>query len=587
MKPVTVRIVVRLIMRKRSRKAKSPAPAYRIAIVGEGRDESGNRYFKFAVAGSDVDLPPYSMKQILKNRDDIFTDFANAGVVLVSRSAQNQFINLVQERKPRKPKFKVVTMLGWNSGAIVRPDGIIGKPTIQLERHLNGLDPQMLAKYRVGGTLEDWQSKIVSLCTGNSRLIFAASLAFTGPILRFVSGPRGGGFNLSGSPESGKTTAQMVTGSVWGCHISEGNNEIGFAETWHTTTNKVEVTALAHNDCVLLLDETMQAGETAKKRAEVVPSTVMALAQNREKDRMTNAASARWWLFYFLSTSNFSLDELARQGGVTINDAHRSRLTEICLPAAGCGIYEKLHGFESGEKLTDALIKRCRTYFGAAGRAFQKKLVAASNSDLKQLRKWIARRRDIYSKALKREANAKGLRPLKRSTGRCATVYAAGRLAIKYGLLPWSRKQLLRAILSCQLDQPPPTETTTLNSGNPVDNLRQTLVNYLRERRGEFMDLDNNKPRLGPHVFGSVPGYSATFKTRKWLYLTDAQLRGILGTGPDVKRLKATLSQEDLMARTAKGRFLVQRPVFTGARGNKGHRRVHAFDARIIAKTGD
>ena len=82
--------------------------------------------------------------------------------------------------------------------------------------------------------------------------------------------------------ETGKTTAAMVAGSVWGCHTG-GNREIGFAETWHTTANQVEVTALAHNDCLLILDETGQAGSNDRERAQVVTTVVMTLAQLREK----------------------------------------------------------------------------------------------------------------------------------------------------------------------------------------------------------------------------------------------------------------------------------------------------------------
>jgi hypothetical protein len=181
------------------------------------------------------------------------------------------------------------------------------------------------------------------------KLMFAVSLAFTGPILRFVRGPRGGGFQLWGDQETGKTTATMVAGSVWGCNTGTGDREIGFAETWHSTANKVEITALAHNDCLLILDETTLAGSDDRSRAQVVITVTMTLAQQREKQRMTNVGSARSWRCYFFSTSNLTLDALADRGKVVLHDALRSRLTEIPLPTGGNGIYEELHGFASGK----------------------------------------------------------------------------------------------------------------------------------------------------------------------------------------------------------------------------------------------
>ena len=97
--------------------------------------------------------------------------------------------------------------------------------------------------------------------------MFCASLALTGPILPLVDGPRSGGFQLFGPAESGKTAAAMVAGSIWGCHRSLERREKGFAESWHTTAGKVEITALAHNETVLLLDDTKRAGRNDKDRA--------------------------------------------------------------------------------------------------------------------------------------------------------------------------------------------------------------------------------------------------------------------------------------------------------------------------------
>jgi putative DNA primase/helicase len=211
----------------------------------------------------------------------------------------------------------------------------------------------MLAKYRVRGTLKEWKKEIGRLCAGNSRLMFVLSLACTGPILPLVTGPHGGGFQLSGPPESGKTSAALVAGSFWGCHASERRDQ-GFAESWHSTAGKVEITALAHNDAFLILDETKRAGHNDKARAETVVSVSFSLAERTEKERLTNSGSARSWRLYFLSTSNCTVAELARRGGVDVDDAVLGRLFDIPCPSAGLGIYEQLHGFSSGEKFSDA-----------------------------------------------------------------------------------------------------------------------------------------------------------------------------------------------------------------------------------------
>jgi putative DNA primase/helicase len=560
---------------------KTSAPTSRISIEAQGRDEWKNRYFKLAVKGSDVELPPFSMEQISSAPESLYRALSNAGLNIFTRKAKNAVLELLQAQQHAPSTFKVATRLGWNSGAIVRPDEIVGSPRPPLETEFGNLAPQMLAKYRSRGTLQEWQTNIASICIGNSRLIFAVSLAFTGPILRFVRGPRGGGFQLWGEQETGKTTATMVAGSVWGCHTGTGDREIGFAETWHTSANQVEITALAHNDCLLILDETTLAGADDHSRAQVVITVTMTLAQQREKQRMTNVGSARSWRCYFFSTSNLTLDALAQRGKVVLDDALRSRLTEIPLPAAGKGIYEELHGFPSGGELTDGLVGRCRKYYGTAGRAFERRLVEARKKNVTKLRKSLRGWRNEYARALKAKSRAENLKPLQRSTGRCATVYAAGRLAMTYDLVPWTEKQLLDAVLSCQLDGLRRAVVDREQADTSVSGLRRKLEAYLLSHRSKFMDLDGGLPRRGWHKSGSVPGYKATFKGKKWYYLTAGQLKGIIGGGENARLLMDELAAAGLMDRPSTGRYGVQRRIFSG-KGNKGYQRVHAFRAKIL-----
>jgi uncharacterized protein (DUF927 family) len=169
-------------------------PADPITIEGESRDEWGHRFFKFAVRGSDRSIPPFSAKEIMEKPNVLFGGLTNAGANIFQQAARNNFLRRLDALQPQSDKFKVVTRLGWNSGAFVLPNEIIGQASTTLEPSFRHLDPQLLAKYWVKGSLEDWQRKIGDLCSGNSRLMFCASLGLTGPILRLVNGPRSGGF---------------------------------------------------------------------------------------------------------------------------------------------------------------------------------------------------------------------------------------------------------------------------------------------------------------------------------------------------------------------------------------------------------
>ena len=558
-----------------TRKTARKDPLANVSVIGEGFDDHRRRYLKLKVKGSDRDLRPYSMADIVKP-DQIYCDLGDAGCNLFSSRAQRSLLELLQDHPQQEPSFWVATRLGAYRNFYIRPDEIIGKAPLPVEPVLGSLNPDMLQKYRRRGSLGDWQQKIGQLCAGNSRLMFAASLACTGPILPFVAGPRTGGFQISGPAETGKTAAAMVAGSIWGCHRDSRTNDKGFAESWNTTVNELERTAQAHSDALLILDETILAGENEKDRAQAILNGAFRLSENTQKGRFNESRMAAWRL-YFLSTSNYTLDELADLGGVVIDDQHRGRLVDIGLPsgAGTFGIYEDLHGFAEGAALTDAIKARCQSVFGTPGYQLVRKIYRNRKSRI-AAKKFVLARRNFYINRIKQEATSRGLKPLGRATARFATVYAAGCLAIKYGIFTWSRRDLLRAILSCQLDG----LVAARGKIDPVADLRQKLVEYLVRNQDRFMDLNGARPLAKTHTFGSVPGYVQTHRGEDWIYLTADQLKAIIGTGKAAGRLKKRLVEDGLMAVTGE-RALVQRPIFK-AKGNKGYKWVHAFRTALL-----
>jgi uncharacterized protein (DUF927 family) len=414
--------------------------------------------------------------------------------------------------------------------------------------------------------------------------LFAISLAFAGPILRLVAGPKSGGFQIWGDAEVGKTTAAMVAGSVWGCHRSEGRRDRGFIESWNSTHGKIEVTALAHNDGLLILDETKRAGKDDKERANVVTAVVFGLAEQTEKERLTNKGSARAWRCCFLSTSNLSLAQLARRGGVIIDEALTGRLVDIPLPRNGHGLYEQLHDFSSGEAFSNALQRRSVTYFGTAGREFVRKLVDERRKNAKSLQRFINNRRQRYLRAIANAIRGKRITPLNRASDRFATTFAAGRLAAKYGIVPWSQKKLLKAILSCQLDQLLYGENDE-GASSPIEELRSKLVDYLDKTNAQFMNLNKRRPVYGRDDLDIVaPGYGIKIGGQLWFYVTANQLKTIVGAGANARAFKQTLAGEKLLEKSKDGKFVVQLRVFKGGKGRQNYARVHAIKADILTK---
>ncbi len=278
-------------MVKRTRTQSTP----QISVIAEGKDEWESRYFLLGTEDEPLpDLPPVPVGRFFKDKQGILADLANAGYGLFTPAAQRAFFDKAQAWGNEPPSFRVASRIGWNGSTYVLPDKTFALP----RRSSNGkrkvyplfgeLDSKTIAKYRAADkSLEDWQEKIGKLCLNNSRLMFAVALAFTGPILHFVKGERSGGFQIHGHSERGKTTAAMVAGSVWGCR--RDYPDLGFLESWNTTANAVELTALAHNDGLLILDETRKAGKTYAKLVEAVKEVTMRLAERQAKRRKRRA----------------------------------------------------------------------------------------------------------------------------------------------------------------------------------------------------------------------------------------------------------------------------------------------------------
>ena len=551
--------------------------------IEDGKDEAGRRYFRVTRPGSDQRPILFSADDIAKEPTKIFATFVAAGHNLFTHPAKAELLTELQEHQSGEPTFRVATKLGHSRKRFVLPSEVIGKKFKRpLFADLNHLDPAILKKYRPRGPLSNWQSQIAKLSLDNSRLMFAISLAFTGPILRYVQGPKTGGFQISGLAETGKTTAAMVAGSVWGCHARGERQEKGFVESWHTTAGKVEKTALAHNDTLLILDETRVAGADDSQRARIVSEVTFALAEAVEKERLTNSGSAHAWRGYFLSTSNQTLTELARAGGVDIDDAYLGRMFDVPCPDVGSGIYEQLHSFSSGEAMTDALKRRCRRSFGIAGPEFVKRLLAHRDTDSNNLKKFLRMRRKAYRGAIASACQKEDLTSLTRTSSRFATVYAAGCVAIRYEVLPWSRTQLLKAIMSCQLSGLRKLAQEPRAVRPPSLSPRGKLLSFLRQYQSSFVDLATNRPIFRQKNIENVPGFKGAGEEAGWFYLTSMQLHAVLGSGPGATSFKRQLLADGILAKPSQGGYVVQRRIFSGATGTKGHVWVYAINPKFL-----
>lgn len=320
---------------------------------------------------------------------------------------------------PTDRMVRCVARVGWYGATYVLPDCTIGPEGSEEIRYQPA--HESLNWWKVKGELEEWREHVGRLCSGNSRLILAASCGFAGPILGLV-GAESGGIHFYGATSIGKTSILMVGGSVCG-----GGGKIGFCQTWRTTINGLEATAEAHNDGTLFLDELAQVDP--REAAE----TAYLLASGQGKARMTRSISARrklLWTLLFVSSGELTLAEHASSVGKQVKGGVEVRLININADAGrGIGVFEDLHGV-SPEELVRQLRQAAQDYYGTPIRALLERIV----KDRAAVEKKVNALRDVF---VWENVAAGSSGEVKRVAERLAVIAAAGELATEWGITGW------------------------------------------------------------------------------------------------------------------------------------------------------
>jgi putative DNA primase/helicase len=333
----------------------------------------------------------------------------------------------IQTRRP--PEVALCTdRIGWHGHAFVLPRESLGDDA---ERIVFQSESQMENTFKSKGTTEQWRERVCKPCRGNSRLVFAISCAFAGPLLR-PAGVESGGFHFRGDSSSGKTTALKLAASV--------NGGPNYLQRWRTTDNALEAIAAQHCDSLLILDEL----------AQVDPKTVgecaYMLANEQSKARSTRTGMPRArlaWRLLFLSAGELGLSDHMSEGGKRARTGQEIRMADIPADAGvGLGMFEQLHGHDGGSAFARYLTQGATACYGAPGRAFLQ---------------WLCDRADTLAKRVRTATEALALRivpsgasgQVERVGARFALVGVAGELATEAGLTGWAVGEAERGAKAC------------------------------------------------------------------------------------------------------------------------------------------
>lgn len=288
--------------------------------------------------------------------------------------------------------------------------------------------------YCQGGSLESWRETIGCWSEGNSRLTLALCASLASPLLE-LAGLESGGFNWIGSSSTGKTTALLAAGSVWG----KGSSSDGYVLSWRSTDNALEAVAALHSDTALCLDELSQAP------SGVVAKAAYMLGNGRGKSRANikgNARPTKNWRVMILSTGEQSLDEKLRVEGLRSNAGQAVRLIDIPGDAGfDMGLFENLHGYKSPQTFADAIKSAASLNYGYIALEFISKII--------EHRDIFNNIHDVISSVSVDMAGKEADSQVLRVSKRFALCLVAGELATKWGIFPWQPGSATTSIKSC------------------------------------------------------------------------------------------------------------------------------------------
>lgn len=360
---------------------------------------------------------------------DVRKELAQAGLSIAPGRAARDLLASYVQVWPTKARARCVDRLGWQGSVYVTPAESIGERGERVVfQNSHALEPA----FSVAGTADEWRDSVARLAQGNSRLLFALSVAFAAPLAHVVN-EDSGGFHIRGKSSIGKSTALKAAASVWG-------DPVAYPRLWRATANGLEGLAALHNDGLLILDELSQIDPKEAGEAAYL------LANGQGKTRAARSGTARQaasWRLLFLSAGEESLSAHMARIGRKVSAGQELRLVDIEADAgAGLGAFETLNGCASSAALSEAIKDAATRHHGAAGVAWLGAIVTDRDKLAAVITKGV---REFVAE----HAQVNGTGQVQRVARRFGLVAAAGELATFYGLTGWTEGAAAAAAGKC------------------------------------------------------------------------------------------------------------------------------------------
>lgn len=384
-----------------------------------------------AEIGKRHEVRAFPLAALNKNRDPVTSWLGECGVPFTS-AIRDRVNDLFATIPPALPGY-VATAPGWYGDTFVHGAEVLGRGK---DKTICAVESAAVNACTQRGTLERWQRMVQQHLGTNAVVVFVLGLAFAGPLLRFFELPSLT-FMLVGPSSVGKTTAQILAGSVWGGSL---------IETLNKSPHAFEVAALRHRDTFLALDETQLLGKGQQNRVDSLIQLAFGLGSGDTREAIGRDRPMESMRAGYLLSTNDSFAEMFRRTGSSYEPQSAVRLVELEIDHSFPIFARHQDGPPSTAELVRELQETCRRNHGHAGNEFLKKLVKFQDTFPRLLKA----RLDRYESEGRRIVGAASAHSgvTERIAKQVCIVYCAARLARRFGILPCSREQIDTAFSS-------------------------------------------------------------------------------------------------------------------------------------------
>ncbi len=541
----------------------------RVRISEYGRSEIGDLYVYIKIIqGRPIKGLWSKVNDLFSSRDDAFDILNRAGANIYGTKAKRELKDRIRSKIPRNTTVQIATRVGWFGNCFVFPNEIIGKGKSSIRSVLPPNSLQYTAKFRCGGTL-DGAKKLMNLAHGNSRFMLAVCVALTGPLSDLL-GQSQIAIQLFGPAGTAKTALLVATSSIWGRHLDPNLADIlGSSNSWNMTDNNSEELATGHSHTALFLDEAnAMPMQSYISRLKSTLSFVFRLDGSQAKGRHNSPARSTWKMG-ILSTANFSLSQLAQQENKTITNAERDRLIDIPVPDKQPCIFETLHGYRSLTSFAKEIIKISSTNYGTIAREFIRQVCDWKDSDKAGLQDHIDARKTAYLRAADK---ARLINPdTERLTNKFSSLYAAGCLAIRFKLVPWTKGELRQALFNCQIAHV--AHTAEIQSQDPG----KLLYDFVDTHREKFIEYD--KTNIFNNRQESFSGFASD--KRGEIMIPEKQFSNIYSFPAAATQAKVQLARDGIIKSDKSGKYVIKK-FFSSEGGKRIRKYVIVIDAEAL-----